>query len=93
MKLIWENCYLYNGKPQVGKPASVVGKIGQRFEDIFEPLWAGSGFAQDVRHRRTTAGVMPSKYEPQHGLLEKPKIKKQASMGNKVCLVVTVLEF
>lgn len=72
MRLIWTNCLKYNG------PTSIVGRVGLKGQAIFEQLWAGSGFSDEARARRATAGVAAPKYEPAVGIPEK-KPKKLAN--------------
>ncbi|KAK9826623.1 hypothetical protein WJX74_006433 [Apatococcus lobatus] len=72
MRLVWANCIKYNGTQ------AIVGKAGVKGQAIFEQLWAGSGFSDEARARRTTAGVAAPKYEPAAGIPDK-KPKKLAN--------------
>lgn len=87
MRLVWANCLKYNGTQ------ALVGKAGLKGQTIFEQLWAGSGFSDDARARRATAGVAAPKYEPAAGIPEKkpkklvngqPSKKARGSAKSKV---------
>lgn len=60
MKLVWENCHLYNG------PHQELGKLGEKTFATFQRLWKHSGLenTSSLRHRRSNAGVAAAKYEP-----------------------------
>lgn len=86
MRLLWANCLKYNGT------VGLVGKAGVKGSDVFEQLWAGSGFSDEARARRVTAGVAASKYEPATGVPDKkpkkltgqPSKKGRGSLKSKV---------
>lgn len=58
MRLVWTNCFLYN------KKGDFVEKLGQRASQKFENYWAMSGFADEPRSKRATAGLAAPKYDP-----------------------------
>eukprot|EP00803_Ostreobium_quekettii_P000531 evm.model.scf_1159.5 EVM.evm.TU.scf_1159.5 scf_1159:36174-39387(+) len=83
MRLIWKNCKLYN------KKGDFVERLGDRASMLFENLWAMSGFANEARQPRTTAGLAAPKYDPgpiavksekpKEVKAEKPKAKSKSS--------------
>ena len=77
VRLVWANCVKYNGVN------SVVGKIGTKGRTTFEQLWAGSGFSDEARARRATAGVAAPKYEPAAGIPDKRPKKLNGQQPTK----------
>ena len=58
MRLVWKNCVLYN------KKGDFVERLGNRASLSFENQWAMSGFAEEARSKRATAGLAAPKYDP-----------------------------
>lgn len=79
MRLVWKNCAIYN------KKGDYVERLGQRGSMAFENRWAVSGYSEESRAKRATAGKPAQKFEPDELYVETLNMKghhKTSFRGN-----------
>jgi len=71
-QLVFHNCHLYN------KKGTMVHKLGVKLQNSFMQRWYRTGLGQQLRTKRSTAGLGPQKYEPQDVVEKKPRNRAPA---------------